>query len=99
MARCEGGREGIDVALAIDFVVMAVENQYDIGIIMSTDTDLKPALEYVMAKPEKCAEAAAWHSSISSPELSIPGSHLWCHRLAVDDYKAVADYTDYNLKP
>jgi uncharacterized LabA/DUF88 family protein len=32
--------KGIDVALAIDFVVMAVRDEYDVGILMSTDTDL-----------------------------------------------------------
>jgi hypothetical protein len=39
--------KGIDVALAIDFVTMAVRGEYDVGVIMSTDTDLKPALEAV----------------------------------------------------
>ena len=90
--------KGIDVALAIDFVVMAVEHAYDIGIIMSTDSDPKPALEYVMAKPNVSAEAAAWHSTVGSPELSIPGGHLWCHRLLLEDYETVADKTDYNIK-
>src|SRR6266571_444128 len=39
--------KGIDVALAIDFVVMAVRKELDVGILMSTDTDMKPALEAV----------------------------------------------------
>lgn len=34
--------KGIDVALTIDFAVMAVENEYDVGIMFSTDTDLNP---------------------------------------------------------
>jgi len=46
--KCEPGEKprekGIDVALAIDFVAMAVRGEYDVGILMSTDTDLKPAL-------------------------------------------------------
>jgi hypothetical protein len=37
--------KGIDVALAMDFHAMAVRGDYDVGILMSTDTDLKPALE------------------------------------------------------
>lgn len=41
--------KGIDVALAVDFVAMAVRGEYDIGIIVSTDTDLIPALEAVIA--------------------------------------------------
>ena len=36
--------KGIDVALAIDFALMDVRGDYDVGVLMSTDTDLKPAL-------------------------------------------------------
>src|SRR5690606_17731727 len=36
--------KGIDVALAVDFVMRAVKGSYDVGIIMSLDTDLKPAM-------------------------------------------------------
>ena len=90
--------KGIDVALAIDFVVMAVEGEYDIGVIASTDTDLRPALEYVINRPGVSAEVVAWHGSVKKG-LSIAGQRLWCHRLAKADYDAVADYTDYNLKP
>ena len=32
--------KGIDVALSIDFVSMAIDGLYDVGVIMSTDTDL-----------------------------------------------------------
>src|SRR5438477_471755 len=39
--------KGIDVALAIDFVMTAVRGDYDVGVVVSTDTDLKPALEAV----------------------------------------------------
>ena len=35
--------KGIDVALAIDMVTMAVHGEYDVGILMSLDADLKPA--------------------------------------------------------
>ncbi|MDR0284680.1 MAG: NYN domain-containing protein, partial [Propionibacteriaceae bacterium] len=39
--------KGIDVSLAVDFVTLAVQGKYDIGILMSLDTDLIPALEFV----------------------------------------------------
>ena len=35
------------MALALDFVAMAMRGEYEVGILMSTDTDLKPALELV----------------------------------------------------
>jgi len=96
--RTKAEEKGVDVALAIDFVVMAVEGRYDVGVIASTDTDLRPALEYVLGKPDLTAEVAAWHDSIRK-NLSVENAHLWCHQLTRADYDAVADYTDYNLKP
>src|SRR5205823_5212336 len=39
--------KGIDVQLAIDLVAGAVRTEYEVAILMSTDTDLKPALEFV----------------------------------------------------
>jgi uncharacterized LabA/DUF88 family protein len=92
--------KGIDVAMAVDFVVMAVRDQYDRAILMSTDTDLKPALEAVAALSTgvpKC-EVAAWSSpdpTYHSRRLSIAGTKLWCHWLTEDDYQKVADQTNY----
>jgi len=40
--------KGIDVQLAVDFVRGALAGWFDVGIIMSTDTDLRPALEAVL---------------------------------------------------
>jgi hypothetical protein len=60
------GEKGIDVALTIDFAVMAVRGEFDVGVIFSTDTDLKPALEFVAGLGEgkpggmPRAEVAAW---------------------------------------
>ena len=34
-------------ALAIDFVRLAIAGAYNVGVMMSTDTDLLPALEFV----------------------------------------------------
>ena len=39
--------KGDDVALAVDFVKLAIEGDYDIGVMMSTDNDMLPALEVV----------------------------------------------------
>jgi hypothetical protein len=88
--------KGIDVSLAVDFVTMAVDGRFDVGIVFSTDTDLCPALEYVVNMPAVRAEVAAWHSSFDRG-LKIPGVSMWCHRLERGDYDAVADYRDYNL--
>ncbi len=74
--------KGVDVAIAVDYVTMAERGQYDVGIIMSGDTDLKPALEAVVAmdgQPYPRAEVAAWSSSVGhSRRLAISGAKLWC---------------------
>jgi uncharacterized LabA/DUF88 family protein len=91
--------KGIDVALAIDFVMMAIRGEYDVGVVVSTDTDLKPALEAVMSlggDPYPRAAVAAWSSSTGhSRRLSISGHRLWCHWLSHDHYLEVRDTTDY----
>lgn len=91
--------KGIDVALALDVVTMAINSEYDVAIVMSTDTDVKPALEAVTAlggNPYPRCEVAAWSSRAShSRRLSIPGARLWCHWLGEEDYRAVADPTNY----
>ncbi len=93
--------KGIDVALAIDFVQMAMLGEFDVGVIMSTDTDLRPALEAVLRlRPEggPICEVAAWSKAgCHGPRLSIPSAKIWCHWLSEDDYLSVADRTDYNV--
>jgi uncharacterized LabA/DUF88 family protein len=90
--------KGVDVALAVDFVMLAVTGAYDVGILCSTDTDLKPALEAVVAlgrnRRPHC-EVAAWASSQAVPRLRIAAAKLWCHYLEVSDYRAMTDPTDY----
>lgn len=93
--------KGIDVQLAIDFVVMAVRKQYDVGILFSTDTDLNPAIEAVYDLNEHngpVAEVAAWKGPHNAPKRIGGGTHrkVWCHWLGADDYAAVRDTTDYS---
>jgi len=92
-------QKGIDVALAVDFVALAIDGEYDVGIIASTDTDLKPALEYVYMKCSgKCrVEVAAWRSSKSRKRLSISAGNLWCYWLDLNDYNSISDLVDYNI--
>jgi len=93
--------KGIDVALAVDFVMMAVSGDYDIGVLMSTDTDLVPALEAVIGlggRPYPRCEVAAWsRPGAYSRRLHVPGQEVWCHWLKPDDYAVVEDHTDFNL--
>ncbi len=93
--------KGIDVQLGIDLVAGAVRGEYEVGILMSTDTDLKPALEFVrelQGDPYPRCEVAAWSSPTGySRRLSISGGQIWCHWLNEADYQSVADPTNYAL--
>lgn len=42
--------KGVDVMIAVDLVVGAVEDTYDIAMVISSDTDLIPAVRYVRSK-------------------------------------------------
>ncbi len=81
---------------------MAVDKRYGIGIIVSTDQDMKPALEAVAklrgsdAVPCICAVRYG-----DLPQLLTHrddnGNTTYCFRLTTDDYMAVVDPTDYRV--
>jgi hypothetical protein len=89
--------KGVDVEWAIDFVRLAVQGAYDVGVLMSTDTDLVPALEAVLEIKTTGAhiEVAAWKGKGANKRLSVGGQLPWCHQLTKADYIAVADPTTY----
>jgi uncharacterized LabA/DUF88 family protein len=98
--------KGIDVALAVDYVMMAVQGRYDVGVIMTTDTDLKPALEAVTRLNAlgryPHAEVAAWQPLPDRGHrrrLAITQKNLWCHWLDHYAFKHVADSTNYTRNP
>lgn len=64
--RLERYREkGIDVKLATDLIVGAVDNQYDTAIIVSSDADLIPAIDWVRMRMRKKVE----YIGFSIPDL------------------------------
>src|SRR5262245_46705275 len=86
-------KKGIDVALAVDFVRLAIERVYDVGILASRDSDLLPAIETVVDLKLARVEVATW---VKQSWLRLAGRNLpWCHHLDGDDYRAVLDDTDY----
>lgn len=95
--RSKAEEKGIDVSLAVDFVMGAVKGWYDVGIIMSLDTDLRPALEVVASELHGVrVEVAAWQRpDVYSPRLTVKGMNIWCHWLGPEVYEAVEDSIDY----
>jgi uncharacterized LabA/DUF88 family protein len=92
-------QKGVDVALALDFTLMAARGEYDVGVIMSGDTDLRPAIEAVLSSPGPPAvEVAAWGTPDGGfSRLSVPTTDVWCHWLDEIAFAAVADRTNYTL--
>lgn len=45
--------KGIDVKIAVDIVVGAIDDNYDTAILVSSDTDLIPAIKYAQYKNKK----------------------------------------------
>jgi len=48
--------KGIDVKLAVDLMVGAIDNKYDTAIVVSSDTDLVPAIDWVRKRGRKTVE-------------------------------------------
>jgi uncharacterized LabA/DUF88 family protein len=48
--------KGIDVKLATDLIVGAIDNKYDTAVIVSSDTDLVPAIDWIRNRIKKKIE-------------------------------------------
>ena len=93
--------KGIDVALAIDAMTMAVNNELDVAILATTDTDQRPVLEAFQVLPgdsPPSIEVATWKSPTLSKKLQIKGHHVWSHYLDDAAYAQVRDARDYNVR-
>jgi hypothetical protein len=93
----EADEKGIDVQLAIDVMLMGVANEYDVAILATTDNDLLPVVEGLVAlraaNGRPAVEVIGWQGV--ARHLSVPGVTVrWIGR---KDYEAVRDPTDYNI--
>jgi hypothetical protein len=89
--------KGIDVALAIDVVAMALREEYDAAIVVSSDTDLMPAIETVYTGRLGHVELATW---AGARRLRFPRTQLpWCHFISETEYRTLQDLTDYTQVP
>ena len=80
---------------------MAVRRDFEVGILMSTDTDMKPALEAVAqltATQGTRAEVASWSAvGQHSRRLSIQSRNLYCHWVGKDICDQIADPVNYSI--
>lgn len=48
--------KGIDVKIATDMIAAAIDDKYDVAIIISSDTDLSPMIDWVRFRLKKKVE-------------------------------------------
>ena len=89
----------IDVWLAIDLVIMAIEERFDVAILFSQDRDFRPALRYVRDHTDARVDIAGWMFTGPHSFLNLEGQSLRRHVLSQADYRSVVDETDYRRKP
>lgn len=92
-----GREKGIDVLIALDLVLGAINNEYDIAVLMSGDSDLEPAIDEVL-RAGKYVENAVWRKTgeyARRLQTSLPGRNIWCHYLDEKRFALVQDPTDY----
>lgn len=98
----EPKEKGIDVMLALDFVTMAMREEYDVGVLFSSDTDLIPALEEVIRmKGEQACEVACWVPSAGNGNarpLGVKRHVIQRHGLEEARYRLIHDPTDYTIR-
>jgi uncharacterized LabA/DUF88 family protein len=81
--------KGIDVAIAVDLMHLALRKQYDALVLFSGDTDLLPAIEAIKQLRLGHIEVACWsgHKPLRLSNTQLP----YCHFLNKDDWNAVTD--------
>lgn len=92
--------KGVDVELAIDMAMGAVRGSFDTAILVSADTDLRPAVHAVYdenGKEKPWVEIAGWRGPYDQRRITATGSRrvggLWIEQ---GDYDLMRDNTDYN---
>lgn len=74
----------------------AVLDTYDCAVVFSSDTDLVPALDAVVAiKGVGAVQVAAWRSATVRHARIDASGGVWCHYLDRAAYERVADRRDY----
>jgi len=91
----DGGKireKGTDVKIAVDLVVGAVDDLYDVAILVSSDTDLIPAIRYVKYRKKKLEYVGFAHA----PSLGIQKYADLSRLLLPDDIEKFKEKTLFN---
>lgn len=87
--------KGIDVMLALDVAIGARDDQFDVAVVVSADSDLVPAVEVALDAGKRVETAMWWSEADPHRRLSVPGHTVWNHKLDRRKFSHVRDDTDY----
>ncbi len=94
--------KGVDTKLAVDMVLMAQRNEFDVAVLVSDDTDFMPALDAVVEIKQSIAacEVVTWAPPDGRrlPSPRVRGEPVRLHTLCEHDYRTLEDPTDYARK-
>jgi uncharacterized LabA/DUF88 family protein len=101
-ARRPGGEEkGVDVELAIGIVRLALDDEFDVVVLASADTDLVPALQFVADRmPEKRLVTVGLEplEGFDAPApLDLPRGDVERVRISKRDFDRIADKRNFYL--
>ena len=91
--------KGIDVMMALDIVIGARDDAYDVAVVVSADTDLAPAIEVALDAGKRVETAMWWSPEHPHRRMKVPGRRLWNHALDFSRFAHVRDNTDYTASP
>lgn len=93
--------KGVDVELAIDFVRLALDDAFDVGVLASGDTDLVPALTFVAERfPDKTLVTLGYvpepgFEGDAPAPLDLPNATLDRHFIPKSDFDRIADRRNF----
>jgi hypothetical protein len=92
----DSGREkGIDVILALDLVLGAIRDEYDVAILFSGDTDLVPAIDEAISAGKRVENAVWKPDGKHARPLQGTRKRIWCHQLDRKKFDWVKDPVNY----
>jgi uncharacterized LabA/DUF88 family protein len=97
----EGREKGVDVELAIDLVRLALDDEYDVGVLASTDTDLVPPIELITRRFSDKTVETIGYSPIAGCEadtaapLDLPGGGVTRRTITHAQFDRIADRRNF----
>ena len=97
----EGREKGVDVELAIDVARLAIDDEYDVVVLASTDTDLLPPLELIVRRfPAKTVETVGYSpipgcEGDTAAPLDIAGGGIVRKTMTKAQFERIADRRNF----